>query len=39
MKRLIKAWLTASLLTAAMAASADTVTLKVLSAFLGGSPR
>ena len=29
MKRLIKAWLTASLLTAAMAASADTVTLKV----------
>ena len=29
MKRQIKAWLTASLLTAAMAASADTVTLKV----------
>ena len=29
MKRQLKAWLTASLLTAAMAASADTVTLKV----------
>ena len=29
MKRQIKSWLTASLLTAAMAASADTVTLKV----------